>query len=63
MIILYSYSLFFAQKAVEAIRQSGNPLKLVVQSLNLWSMQQGFNSSVEETTAGTNFKNYKTKNQ
>jgi hypothetical protein len=34
------------EKAVEAIRQSGNPLKLVVQSLNLWSMQ-GFSSSIE----------------
>ena len=36
------------EKAVEAIRQSGNPLRLVVQSLNMWSVQ-GFNSSMETT--------------
>ena len=35
------------EKAVEAIRQSGNPLQLVVQSLNLWAVE-GFNKSLEE---------------
>jgi len=33
-------------KAVEAIRQSGNPLTLVVQSLNLWAVE-GFNQSLD----------------
>lgn len=38
------------EKAVEAIRQSGNPLKLVVQSLNLWAVE-GFNSSLDNMEA------------
>ena len=37
-------------KAVEAIRQSVNPLKLVVQSLNLWAVE-GFNSSLDAMEA------------
>ena len=35
------------EKAVEAIRQSGNPLRLVVQSLNLWAVE-GFNKSLDD---------------
>jgi len=36
---------------VEAIRQAGNPLKLVVQSLKLWAVE-GFNSSLEAMESG-----------
>ena len=48
-----SHHQYVILQAVEAIRQAGNPLKLIVQSLNLWAVD-GFNSSLEAMDSGRN---------